>query len=170
MNQLETAYTDTPLGILRIVGNQEGVAIIDFIKSDEEVTNLTVPSNLKNAANEMFEYFNGKRKTFTIKSIAKGTTFQEKVWDELRKIKYGETASYAEIANRIGNTKAVRAVANANARNPLSIIVPCHRIIGSNGKLTGYAGGLWRKEWLLGMENNREGMEQGKQVEEIDKI
>jgi methylated-DNA-[protein]-cysteine S-methyltransferase len=155
MSQLETAYIDTPLGILRIIGNQDGVAFIDFIKSDAEVTNLTVPLNLKNAANEMDEYFNRKRKSFTIKSIAKGTAFQEKVWDELRKIKYGETASYAEIANRIGNAKAVRAVANANARNPLSIIVPCHRIIGSNGKLTGYAGGLWRKEWLLGMENAR---------------
>lgn len=152
MNQLETAYIDTPLGMLRIVGNEEGVAYIDFIKEDQKGITEVVPSSLKKAANEMIEYFNGTRKEFTLRSIAKGTPFQEGVWKELVKIKYGETASYADLAKRIGNPKAVRAVANANARNPLSIIVPCHRIIGSNGKLTGYAGGLWRKEWLLNRE------------------
>jgi methylated-DNA-[protein]-cysteine S-methyltransferase len=157
MNQLETAYIDTPLGIMRIVGNEEGVAYIDFIKEESEEINKIVPLSLKDAANEMVEYFNGTRKEFTIRSIAKGTAFQENVWKELIKIKYGETASYADIANRIGNPKAVRAVANANARNPLSIIVPCHRIIGSNGKLTGYAGGLWRKEWLLNKEKQMKG-------------
>ncbi len=147
--ELETAYIETPLGIMRIVGNNDGIAFIDFLKENEVVSNKRVPSSLTDAANEMIEYFNGKRKEFTIRSIAKGTVFQEEVWSELVKIQYGETASYADIANRIGNPKAVRAVANANARNPLSIVVPCHRIIGSNGKLTGYAGGLWRKEWLL---------------------
>lgn len=155
--ELETAYIDTPLGMMRIVGNNEGIAFIDFLKEDEVVPNKGVPPSLTEAANEMIEYFDGKRKEFTIRSIAKGTAFQEKVWSELLKIKYGETASYADIANRIGNPKAVRAVANANARNPLSIIVPCHRIIGSNGKLTGYAGGLWRKEWLLSREKNHKG-------------
>ncbi len=152
--ELETAYIDTPLGMMRIVGNNEGVAFIDFLKENEVVPNECVPPCLTNEVNEMNEYFNGKRKEFTIRSIAKGTAFQEKVWSELLKIQYGETASYADIANRIGNPKAVRAVANANARNPLSIVVPCHRIIGSNGKLTGYAGGLWRKEWLLSREKN----------------
>ena len=152
MTQLETAYIDTPLGLMRIVGNEEGVAYIDFLKEGEEEFTEIVPTSLKKAANEMIEYFNGNRKEFTLRSIAKGTPFQESVWRELVKIKYGETASYADLANRIGNPKAVRAVANANARNPLSIIVPCHRIIGSNGKLTGYAGGLWRKEWLLNRE------------------
>lgn len=153
--ELDTAYIETPLGIMRIVGNNDGVAFIDFIKEDKLVTTKEVPSSLTDAAKEMIEYFNGTRKEFTIRSIVKGTAFQEKVWSELLKIKYGETASYADIANRIGNPKAVRAVANANARNPLSIVVPCHRIIGSNGKLTGYAGGLWRKEWLLDREKNR---------------
>jgi len=152
--ELETAYIDTPLGMMRIVGNHDGIAYIDFLKENEVVPNQSVPTSLSDAAKEMTEYFNGKRKEFTIRSIAKGTAFQEKVWSELLKIKYGETASYADIANRIGNPKAVRAVANANARNPLSIVVPCHRIIGSNGKLTGYAGGLWRKEWLLRTEKN----------------
>ncbi|KQL41135.1 cysteine methyltransferase [Bacillus sp. FJAT-25509] len=156
MNQLDTAYIDTPLGILRIVGNEKGVAYIDFVKEDNNEIQKIVPPSLKDAGNELIEYFNGSRKEFSIKSIAKGTPFQESVWRELVKIKYGETASYADIANRIGNPKAVRAVANANARNPLSIIVPCHRIIGSNGKLTGYAGGLWRKEWLLNREQGRE--------------
>ncbi|WP_088043482.1 methylated-DNA--[protein]-cysteine S-methyltransferase [Bacillus sp. EAC] len=152
MNQLETAYINTPVGMMRIVGNEEGVAFIDFLKEGQEEVSENVPSSLKKAANEMIEYFNGTRKEFTLRSIAKGTPFQESVWKELVKIKYGETASYADLAIRIGNPKAVRAVANANARNPLSIIVPCHRIIGSNGKLTGYAGGLWRKEWLLNRE------------------
>jgi len=152
--ELETAYINTPLGMMRIVGNNEGVAFIDFLKENEVIHNNGVPSSLIDAVNEMNEYFNGKRKEFTIRSLAKGTAFQEKVWSELLKIQYGETASYADIANRIGNPKAVRAVANANARNPLSIVVPCHRIIGSNGKLTGYAGGLWRKEWLLSREKN----------------
>ncbi|MET3196635.1 methylated-DNA--[protein]-cysteine S-methyltransferase [Bacillus sp. OAE603] len=152
--ELETAYINTPLGMMRIVGNNEGVAFIDFLKENEVIPNKGVPSSLIDAANEMNEYFNGKRKEFTIRSLVKGTVFQEKVWSELLKIQYGETASYADIANRIGNPKAVRAVANANARNPLSIVVPCHRIIGSNGKLTGYAGGLWRKEWLLSREKN----------------
>ncbi|MFD4704615.1 methylated-DNA--[protein]-cysteine S-methyltransferase [Gottfriedia sp. NPDC058432] len=156
MNQLDTAYIDTPLGILRIVGNEKGVAYIDFVKEDNNEIQKIVPPSLKDAGNELIEYFNGSRKEFSIQSIAKGTPFQESVWRELVKIKYGETASYANIANRIGNPKAVRAVANANARNPLSIIVPCHRIIGSNGKLTGYAGGLWRKEWLLNREQGRE--------------
>lgn len=156
MNQVETAYIDTPLGTLRIVGNDKGVAYIDFVKEENDEIHKIVPSSLKVAANELLEYFNGSRKEFSIQSIAKGTPFQESVWRELVKIKYGETASYADIANRIGNPKAVRAVANANARNPLSIIVPCHRIIGSNGKLTGYAGGLWRKEWLLNREQGRE--------------
>ncbi|PGS56565.1 methylated-DNA--[protein]-cysteine S-methyltransferase [Bacillus sp. AFS041924] len=156
MNQLETAYIDTPLGTLRIVGNEKGVAFIDFVKEENDEIHEIVPSSLKDAAKELVEYFNGTRKEFSIRSIAKGTHFQESVWKELVKVKYGETASYAEIANRIGNPKAVRAVANANARNPLSIIVPCHRIIGSNGKLTGYAGGLWRKEWMLKREQGRE--------------
>ncbi len=156
MNQLDTAYIDTPLGILRIVGNEKGVAFIDFVKEENDEIQKIVPPSLKDAGNELVEYFSGSRKEFSIQSIAKGTPFQESVWRELVKIKYGETASYADIANRIGNPKAVRAVANANARNPLSIIVPCHRIIGSNGKLTGYAGGLWRKEWLLNREQGRE--------------
>jgi len=156
MNQLDTAYIDTPLGTLRIVGNEKGVAFIDFVKEENDEIQKIVPPSLKDAGNELVEYFSGSRKEFSIHSIAKGTPFQESVWRELVKIKYGETASYADIANRIGNPKAVRAVANANARNPLSIIVPCHRIIGSNGKLTGYAGGLWRKEWLLNREQGRE--------------
>ncbi|SFD13693.1 methylated-DNA--[protein]-cysteine S-methyltransferase [Bacillus sp. UNCCL81] len=156
MNQLDTAYIDTPLGTLRIVGNAKGVSYIDFVKEDNDDIQKIVPPSLKDAANELIEYFNGSRKEFSIQSIAKGTPFQESVWRELVKIKYGETASYADIASRIGNPKAVRAVANANARNPLSIIVPCHRIIGSNDKLTGYAGGLWRKEWLLNREQGRE--------------
>ena len=156
MSQLDTAYIDTPLGTLRIVGNEEGVAYIDFLKDESKNINKIIPPSLKDASKELAEYFNGTRKDFTIRSIVKGTPFQESVWKELVKVKYGETASYAEIANRIGSPKAVRAVANANARNPLSIIVPCHRIIGSNGKLTGYVGGLWRKEWLLNREQGRE--------------
>jgi methylated-DNA-[protein]-cysteine S-methyltransferase len=98
---------------------------------------------------QLDEYFKGKRRTFTFPYQLDGTIFQKKVWEGLTEISYAKTSTYKEIAVSIGNEKAVRGVGSANGRNRLSIVVPCHRVIGSNGKLTGYAGGLWRKEWLL---------------------
>ncbi|WMJ81153.1 methylated-DNA--[protein]-cysteine S-methyltransferase [Clostridium sp. MB40-C1] len=97
----------------------------------------------------MNEYFKGKRKVFTVKVSLNGTEFQNKIWDELTKIPFGKTVTYKNMAESIGNSKAVRAVGNANGKNVLNIIVPCHRVIGSDGSLTGYGGGLWRKKWIL---------------------
>jgi methylated-DNA-[protein]-cysteine S-methyltransferase len=98
---------------------------------------------------ELEEYFQNKRTAFTVPLCLDGTDFQKRVWTALRTVPYGKTASYLDMANEIGNPKAVRAIGGANSRNPISIIVPCHRIIGKNGTLVGYEGGLWRKEWLL---------------------
>ena len=99
------------------------------------------------------EYFEGNRTEFQFEMNPKGTDFQKKVWQELLKISYGKTESYQKITNKLGDPKAIRAVANANGKNPLWIVIPCHRVIGSDGSLTGYAGGLWRKKWLLNHEN-----------------
>ena len=101
---------------------------------------------------EINEYFEGKRKSFTVPLDAPGTEFQKGVWEELKKIPYGQTISYKTQAERLKNPKGVRAVANANGHNRISIIIPCHRVIGEDGTLTGYGGGLWRKKWLLDFE------------------
>ncbi len=98
---------------------------------------------------QLDEYFNGERVNFSIDMALQGSEFQRKVWQALSGVGYGETLSYKDIALRIDNPKAARAVGNANNKNPLCIIIPCHRVVGSNGSLTGYAGGLWRKKWLL---------------------
>ncbi|MFT5753160.1 MAG: methylated-DNA-[protein]-cysteine S-methyltransferase [Flavobacterium sp.] len=112
-----------------------------------------IPLVLKEAVNQIQDYFEGNRNDFNFKLNPKGTDFQQKVWQELLNIPYGKTMSYQELSIKLGDVKAIRAVANANAKNPLWIVVPCHRVIGSDGSLTGYAGGLWRKKWLLDHEN-----------------
>lgn len=108
---------------------------------------------MQNAIEELQEYFEGNRTHFTFKIQPKGTDFQQKVWQELINIPYGKTISYLDLAKKLGDVKAIRAVASANGKNPLWIVVPCHRVIGTDGSLTGYAGGLWRKKWLLEHEN-----------------
>ncbi|WP_391119142.1 methylated-DNA--[protein]-cysteine S-methyltransferase [Psychrobacillus sp. L3] len=144
----------TPIGALEIVGTEEAITSIMF--SDENVVThqLTkeTPAVLQNCYSEMDEYFNGFRQEFSFPYINVGTEFQKTVWHALTAIPYAQTGSYKDIAVSIGNEKAIRAVGSANGKNKLSIVIPCHRIIGSNGKLTGYAGGLWRKEWLLNHE------------------
>ena len=109
---------------------------------------------IKQTIKQLDEYFNGKRKKFELPLNPKGTEFQKKVWLQLMNIPYGKTATYKDIATLIGNTNASRAVGNANNKNPIAIIIPCHRVIGSNNKLTGYAGGLDKKEKLLNLEKN----------------
>ena len=104
---------------------------------------------LKKCVQQLDEYFTGNRKEFELTLSPKGTEFQGKVWTELLKVPFGKTRSYLEQSKKLGDVKAIRAVASANGRNPISIIIPCHRIIGSDGSLTGYAGGIWRKKWLL---------------------
>jgi methylated-DNA-[protein]-cysteine S-methyltransferase len=140
----------SPIGMMEIQGTDERITSIMFIEEPgADLCGDERPGVLKECAKQLDEYFRGKRRTFTFPYQLDGTTFQKKVWEALKDISYAETSTYKEIAVHIGNEKAVRGVGSANGRNRLSIVVPCHRIIGSNGKLTGYAGGLWRKEWLL---------------------
>ncbi len=145
---METAFVKTPVGIARIEGDENGISAISILDDEVEITSK-VSKNLKKAATELSEYFNGKRQDFTFLMNPKGTEFQKSVWNELLKIPFGKTTSYLDLSKKLGDVKAIRAVASANGKNPLWIVVPCHRVIGSDGSLTGYAGGLWRKKWLL---------------------
>jgi methylated-DNA-[protein]-cysteine S-methyltransferase len=142
------AFYNSPIGLIEITGTDDSVSALYFV---EEGFKPEFQSNsyLGNCAGQLDEYFNGKRKIFEIKLELEGTEFQKKVWNELLNIQYGETKSYLQISKIFGDVSAIRAVANANGQNRISIIIPCHRVIGSNGSLTGYAGGLWRKKWLL---------------------
>lgn len=148
---MATANIDTPLGNLNIEGDELGIQKISF----EETVRITpvIPVCLQEAIKQLMEYFEGKRTEFKLLLNPHGTEFQKKVWQELSKIPFGKTKSYQEIANQLGDTKVIRAAASANGKNPIAIIIPCHRVIGSNGSLTGYAGGLHRKKWLLDFEN-----------------
>jgi len=148
---METAYIKTPLGIAKIVGDEIGISVISV--SDEEESSKTIPIVLQEAVSQLNDYFEGKRTDFTFKLNPSGTEFQQKVWRELLEIPFGKTISYLELSKKLDDVKAIRAVASANGKNPLWIVVPCHRVIATDGSLTGYAGGLWRKKWLLEHEN-----------------
>ncbi len=148
----------SPVGELKLVGRDKGLAAILWENDDPERVRLSPMEEdgnhpvLAEAERQLNEYFAGKRKKFSLKLDFTGTEFQKAVWNALLTIPYGETRSYGEIAAQIANPKAVRAVGAANAKNPISIIAPCHRVIGSNGKLTGFAGGLEAKSCLLKIE------------------
>ena len=148
----EYVYYKTPIGTSKIAGNKDGIQSIIFI-DDLRETSKNIPKYLMPCIIQLEEYFNGLRKVFDLKLNPKGTVFQNSVWNELKMIPYGKTRTYMEQTKVLGNIKAIRAVASANGKNPISIIIPCHRVIGSDGSLTGYAGGLWRKKWLLEHEN-----------------
>lgn len=148
---METAYIKTPLGIAKIMGDEHGISEISI--SDEGIISSIIPVVLQEAVSQLNDYFEGKRNNFTFKLNPSGTEFQQKVWKGLLEIPFGKTMSYLELSKKLGDVKAIRAVASANGKNPLWIVVPCHRVIGTDGSLTGYAGGLWRKKWLLEHEN-----------------
>lgn len=142
-----TAFYSSPVGVLRLQCSDEHVKTVVF---EDEGSWASVQHPLLDlCAQQLDEYFEGRRKQFTLPLRQDGTAFQLKVWDLLYQIPYGKTISYSQLAKQYGDLKAIRAVASANGRNNLAIIVPCHRVIGSNQSLTGYAGGLWRKKWLL---------------------
>lgn len=145
-----TAHIKTPLGIAKLVSNENGIAEISVL-DDTTTIALTdiIPEALEDCVYQLQEYFEGKRTEFQLPLAPKGTPFQQKVWNELNKIPFGKTCSYLELSKKLGDVKAIRAVAAANGKNPLWIVTPCHRVIGSDGSLTGYASGLWRKKWLL---------------------
>ncbi|MBC8767472.1 methylated-DNA--[protein]-cysteine S-methyltransferase [Arenibacter sp. BSSL-BM3] len=145
---METVYVNTPLGIAKIEGDENGLISITVFDSEEKVSDI-IPELLEDAVYQLQEYFEGSRTEFSLALNPEGTDFQIKVWQALQKIPYGKTVSYLELSKTLGDVKAIRAVAAANGRNPLWIVVPCHRVIGSDGSLTGYAGGLHRKKWLL---------------------
>lgn len=148
---MQTVFINTPLGTAKIKGDELGVSVISILQEGE--ISKTIPLELKDAVKQLQEYFEGKRTTFNFPINPKGTDFQQKVWKALLEIPYGKTTSYMDLSKKLGDVKAIRAVASANGKNPLWIVVPCHRVIGSDGSLTGYAGGLWRKKWLLEHEN-----------------
>ncbi len=147
MNQLQRAFLKTPIGYIDLEGSDAGIRSLYFL--DFRVKVHRVPSCLKQAVEQLEEYFAGQRDTFDVKLDLQGSPFQLMIWQELLKIPYGSTTTYLDLAKRIGNPGALRAIGGANGKNPVSIMVPCHRVIGQSGKLVGYRGGLPRKKWLL---------------------
>ena len=158
--EFKFTYYKTPICLLKITGNNYGISSIIFIEDInklEQFKNIKspfdVPLCLKVCVDQLKEYFNGKRTKFSILLNPKGTPFQKSVWKELTTIPFGKTTSYLSQSNSLGKPKAIRAVASANGKNPICIVIPCHRVIGADGSLTGYSSGLWRKKWLLDHEN-----------------
>ncbi len=149
---LNYCFAETPIGRLRLLSNGEALVRIEFQDQHGTDGNESSDAVLTAACAQLNEYFDGRRRTFSLPLGADGTAFQHSVWDALERIPYGELRSYRDIADSIGNRKAVRAVGAANGRNPLPIVVPCHRVVGSDGRLTGFAGGLAVKEQLLALE------------------
>ena len=165
-NALRYTIVESPVGPLRLAHGGDGLCALQFLGGRRPAEPLAGAVRddeaLAGAVAEVEEYFAGARREFTARVALSGTPFQRCVWEELRRIPYGETISYAELARRIGSPKAVRAVGLANGANPVAIIVPCHRVIGANGTLTGYGGGLPTKRYLLDLERRvRPGSEEG---------
>jgi methylated-DNA-[protein]-cysteine S-methyltransferase len=149
-----TASFFSPVGTILIESNGSMITSLLFDKENKILPSaepVYAPENslLKNCTEQLKEYFDGTRRGFDFPFEQNGTAFQQKIWAALLQIPYGKTISYHELSKRTGDVKAIRAVGTTNGKNQMSIVVPCHRVIGSNGSLTGYGGGLWRKKWLL---------------------
>ena len=145
---MSECFINSPLGITKITGTTEGVSSISVLNTNIPTTDI-IPDELQDCVYQLEEYFEGNRNHFSLKLNPQGTDFQKRVWKKLATIPFGKTISYLDLAKRLGDPKVIRAAASANGKNPLWIVVPCHRVIGSDGSLTGYAGGLSRKQWLL---------------------
>lgn len=162
--QLYYSEMESPLGSLTLFASDEGLCSLEYEQAEQAImkmkmnkhftkyTFLRAEERLLEATKQLREYFYGKRTSFQLPLDLRGTPFQLKVWHVLKNIRYGETMSYKQVAERLGKPKAVRAVGGANNQNPIPIIIPCHRVVGSNGALVGYAGGLDKKEYLLQLE------------------
>lgn len=151
MQQFEHIYT-SPIGRIKIVADTDCIQAITFIDDSVSTSSnegIESPAVIHQCIDELIDYFNGSRTQFTVPIHQSGTDFQQKVWKELYEVPYAKTMSYAELAKKLGDTKVIRAAASANGKNKIAIIVPCHRIIGSDSSLTGYAWGVARKKWLL---------------------
>lgn len=150
---METCIINSPLGYTKISGDKDGITAVEVVNTDEESSEI-IPETLLECVTQLKAYFKNELKNFDLKLNPQGTVFQKKVWKQLNAIPYGKTISYLQLSKQLGDVKAIRAAASANSKNPLWIIIPCHRVIGSDGSLTGYAGGLHRKQWLLNHEND----------------
>ncbi len=155
---LEYKSLNTPVGKMVLVANQEKLLSFSwgeasYFHTGAELKKARSNALLTSVEEQLKSYFSRKTKTFKIPLQLQGTEFQEKAWNVLREIPYGVAISYAEQARRVGNPRATRAIGSANGKNPIAIIVPCHRVIGANGKLSGFGGGVWAKEFLLSLEN-----------------
>ncbi|APZ46180.1 cysteine methyltransferase [Polaribacter reichenbachii] len=156
MQEKQTTYYKTPIGIAEIIGDENGIQSIKVLDDNSisvELLKTEIPEVLQDCVTQLEEYFKGERASFNLTVNPKGTPFQKKVWKALLDIPYGKTRTYLQQSKFLGDVKAIRAVATANGKNPLWIVIPCHRVIGSDGSLTGYADGIWRKKWLLAHEN-----------------
>lgn len=148
------AYTNSPIGQMELLATDEGLCAAKFLFPEDELLPEVAPNHpiLQATVQQLKEYFAGDRKVFDLPLAPKGSEFQQRVWKELANIPWGETTSYLKMAEKLGSRLTIRAVGGANGKNPIGVIIPCHRVIGANGNLTGYAGGLWRKQWLLELE------------------
>ncbi|GAA0714764.1 methylated-DNA--[protein]-cysteine S-methyltransferase [Paraclostridium ghonii] len=155
MQNLNYGYYKSPIGMLEIVVDKDELIELKFI--EDKKTHLNENEYVNKVIKQLDEYFKGDRKEFDLNIRINGTDFQNKVYKELVKVPYGQTISYKELAIRIGNQNASRAVGNANNKNQIWIVIPCHRVIGSNNSLVGYAGGIEKKKWLINHENKRNG-------------
>ena len=151
-------YIDSPVGTIEISGDDDFVSTVVFVNEAKQDSQL-LPRVIRDCRKQLQEYFAGTRKEFSLKLSQAGTDFQRQVWDELCNIPYGKTISYLQLAKKLGDPKSIRAVGTANGRNNLAIIVPCHRVIGTNGTLVGYAGGLDKKKRLLDFEASMTGQQ-----------
>jgi methylated-DNA-[protein]-cysteine S-methyltransferase len=152
-----TVYYQSQVGLLKIIGTELAIQRIEFVDTQPDhnpTESGQLPPVISACIAQLEAYFRGQLQQFSLPLAPHGTEFQQSVWHELVNIPFGQTISYLEIARRIGNEKAIRAVGAANGQNPIVIVIPCHRVIGSNGQLTGYGGGLWRKAWLLNHEKS----------------
>jgi methylated-DNA-[protein]-cysteine S-methyltransferase len=151
MPEIHQTYYQSPVGLLKIAGTDDYISEVSFHDKTQRPTGKQkqLSPMLIQCIEQLIQYFNGERRVFELPLNQPGTPFQQGVWNELTTIPFGKTISYLELARKTGDTKATRAVANANGKNNIAIIIPCHRVIGSNKELVGYGGGLWRKKWLL---------------------
>lgn len=149
---MEQTSFATPIGTMKLEMDQGAIKLLEFTDDELAQEPKDLSQSTLDAVAQLMAYFDGELTSFDLPIAPDGTEFQKKVWQELLKIPFGKTISYQEMANRLGDPLVIRAAASANGKNPIAIIIPCHRVIGSNGSLTGYAGGLHRKKWLLAHE------------------
>jgi methylated-DNA-[protein]-cysteine S-methyltransferase len=155
-------YFSSPIGLMEINSTDTAITTVSFVETKDKASSFSMPDCLKECVEQLDEYFKGARKAFTIPILLEGTSFQQQVWSELENIPFGKTTSYLTLARKLNNPNAMRAIGNTNSKNKICILLPCHRVIGHDGSMVGYAGGVWRKKWLLAHEQTYSGYQQMK--------